>query len=181
MKKTIKKEILIPEGIIANVDGNLIKIKGPLGEISRRLAYPGVNFEKKEDKIIVISKDGTQKEKTMIGTFTSHIKNMIKGCKEPFIYKLRICSGHFPMNVQVKGNEVIVSNFLGEKIPRKTKIEEGANVEVKGNEVIVSSYDKEKAGICAARIEQTTRIRNRDRRVFQDGIFLISKAGKDIK
>jgi len=181
MKKTIKKEIVIPGEVVVNIDGTLIIIKGPIGEISRRLAYPGISIDKKENKIIVFSKDGTKKEKTMIGTFTSHIKNMIKGCKEPFVYKLRICSGHFPMNVQVKGNEVIVSNFLGEKIPRRTKIEEGSNVEVKGNEVIVSSYDKEKAGMSAARIEQTTRIRNRDRRVFQDGIFLISKAGKDIK
>ena len=176
MKKTIKKEIVIPGEVVVNIDGTLIIIKGPIGEISRRLAYPGISIDKKENKIIVFSKDGTKKEKTMIGTFTSHIKNMIKGCKEPFVYKLRICSGHFPMNVSVQGDELIIKNFFGEKKPRKAKIPKDVHVKVDGDIVKVSGVDIDIVSQTASKIESTTRRTGYDRRIYQDGIWLIKKA-----
>jgi len=130
---------------------------------------------------VEIDKNTTKKEKKNIGAYNAHIKNMIKGLKEPYNYVLKICSGHFPMNVSVSNDEFIVKNFLGEKTPRVLKLKKKVKVKVEGDQVIVESADKELAGQTAAAIEKLCKITNRDPRIFQDGIWIISKAGKIVK
>ena len=124
--KDYKEEIEIPEGVEVTVsEGNLIYVKGEKGEIKRALRDPKIKISVENNKVIIFVKVLTKNEKTMVGTFKSHIKNMLKGVKEPYVYKLKICSGHFPMNVSYSNNELSVKNFIGEKIPRKLKIQQG--------------------------------------------------------
>ena len=85
------------------------------------------------------------------------------------------------MTVAVSGDEFTIQNFLGEKVPRKLKIKEGAEVKVEGEEISVEGVDKEIISQTAASIEQLTRISNRDRRIFQDGCYIIMKDNKEIK
>jgi large subunit ribosomal protein L6 len=69
-----------------------------------------------------------------------------------------------------------VNNYFGEKVPRAAKILDGVNVKVSNKtEITVSGIDKEAVGQTAANIERCTTIKNRDRRVFQDGIYLLNK------
>ncbi|MBI4141245.1 50S ribosomal protein L6, partial [Candidatus Woesearchaeota archaeon] len=100
--------------------------------------------------------------------------------QQPYTYLLKICSGHFPINVSVNGNQFIVKNFLGEKYPRTMTIKQGAKVTIQGDKITVESPDKEKAGQTSSEIELLTRISKRDPRVFQDGIYLVQKAGEQI-
>ena len=180
MKETITKEIELPKEVTVNVDGSVLKVNGGKGEVTRDFRHPRVQISMSEGKVVVEAKNGTKREKKMIGSFVSHIKNMIAGVQEPHKYVLKICSGHFPMNVTVSGEEVVVKNFLGEAVPRRITVLTGADVKVNGDEVVVSSSDKEVAGQMAARIENLCRITNKDRRIFQDGIYMTHKAGKDI-
>jgi large subunit ribosomal protein L6 len=85
------------------------------------------------------------------------------------------------MNVAVSGDKLSVKNFLGEKIPRVAKILPGVTVKVEGDIIDIESTDKEAAGQTAANFEQLTRITNRDLRIFQDGIYITVKDGKEIK
>jgi large subunit ribosomal protein L6 len=119
----------------------------------------------------------TKKEKRVIGTFAAHISNLIIGITDGFEYKLKICSGHFPMNVKVESEEVVIKNFLGEKVPRRARISSGVSVDIKGDIISVKATDIDAVSQTAARIEQSTRITNRDRRVFQDGCYITEKAG----
>lgn len=114
-------------------------------------------------------------------SFKAHINNLLKGVVEPYSYTLKICSGHFPMTVSVNKNQLIVKNLLGEKIPRVLDLKEGVTVKVEGENIIVESTDKEKAGQCAASIEQLTRRTGYDTRVFQDGCWITIKDKKEIK
>ncbi len=180
MKKEYFQKIEIPEGVNAEIEGTILKVKGPAGENSREFRINNFSFEKKGNEIIVGSKKATKKEKKMINTTKSHVKNMIKGVQKRFEYKLKICYNHFPFTVEIKGNEAIIKNFLGEKIPRKLKIPGGAEVKIEKDILKVSSYDKELAGQAAANFENATRIRLRDRRVFQDGLFITEKDGREI-
>ena len=128
-----------------------------------------------------MSKSASKKEKAVVLAYKSHILNSVGGCKKPYVYKLKICSGHFPMNVSVQGREFMVKNFLGEKFPRKLHLKENVDVKVDGEIITVESNYKERAGQTAADIEQLTKIRGRDLRIFQDGIWIINKDGKELK
>jgi len=182
-KKQVKKkiwrkiEVRIPleEGIEANYEEGILTLKGPKGDVSKKLRYPGVKFEISSDVIIISCDRASQSEKKIIFTYRAHLRNMIKGVTEGFTYKLKVVYSKFPITVEFKDNKLMVKNFLGEKISRNLVIPEDVKVEVKGQDITVSSIDKEKAGQVAANIEQLTRISHLDRRVIQDGVYIVEK------
>ncbi len=180
MKKKLYQTIEIPEGIEVNLDENTLIVKGPEGENKREFNLNNLNFEKKDGKIIIGSEKATKMEKKCMNTIVAHIKNMIKGVQKKFEYKLKICFSHFPMTLDINGREGIIKNFLGEKVSRKVKIPEKVEIKIENEIIIVTSLDKELAGQAAANFEKATKIRNKDRRIFQDGIFIINKNGKEI-
>jgi len=180
MKIDILKEIEFGEGVTAELDKAFLKVKGPKGEVSREFFHPKISISIDNGKVVLSANKGTKREKIMIGSFQAHIRNMVKGVTEPFVYKLKICSGHFPMNVSVSGNQVVIKNFLGEAVPRKVEFAQGVEVKINGTEIVITSSDREAAGQTAAKIESLCRVTDRDRRIFQDGCFIIEKAGKQI-
>ena len=180
MKNTIRREIALDQGVTATLHGSVLTLKGPRGEVIQDFTHPKVTVAVEGTKVVLTASRGTKKEKTMVGSFESHILNSVKGVQEPHLYKLKICSGHFPMSVAVSGAEFVIKNFLGESVPRKVGILPGSTVEVKEKDITVTSPDKDIAGQMAARIESLCRITQRDRRIFQDGCYIIHKAGKDI-
>lgn len=180
MKSEVLQEIEIPEGVEAKMEGDKFVARGPEGEASREFNLAKIDFSIKDNKIKLGNKKSTKREKKKINTMTAHIKNLLEGVKQKFEYKLKACYVHFPMTLEHKGNEVIIKNFLGEKTPRKAKIPHGAEIKIEKDIIKIKSSNKEIAGQAAANLEKATKIRNRDRRVFQDGIFITSKCGVEI-
>ena len=88
---------------------------------------------------------------------------------------MKIIFSHFPINVKVVGDRVEIHNFIGEKAPRIAKILPGVTVKVQGRDLIVEGIDIEKVAQTAANIEQATKIKDFDRRVFMDGIYIYQK------
>ncbi|ADC46719.1 ribosomal protein L6P Rpl6p [Methanobrevibacter ruminantium M1] len=170
----IREEIEIPEGVEVIIDDE-ISMKGPNGEISRKFTYPNVTIKKEDDILVLETAFPKKKDKSMIGTTRAHLNNMIKGVTEGFTYHMKIVYAHFPMTVKVEGDKVTIDNFIGERHPRSSKIVGGANVQVKGDEVIITGVNKEDVGQTMANLEQATKIRGKDPRVFQDGIYLTSR------
>lgn len=180
MKKEFSQEITLPDGVEVKKEERKIFVKGANGEISKQFNFGKIKYENKDGKIIISHPYSTKNEKRMINTISAHIRNMIKGVQNKFEYKLKICSSHFPINVEIKGEEILIKNFLGEKTPRKCKIPSGVEIEINKDVITLKSSNKESAGQAAANFETTTKVRKRDRRVFQDGIFIINKDGKEI-
>jgi len=177
---TDERIIEVPEGIEAKIELDRIIIKGPKGEVSRTYPTKNLKIELKDKKIYVAPLQKGARVRALVGTFEAHIKNMLKGVVEPYVYKLKVCSTHFPINVKLSGRELQITNFLGEKKPRKVTLPPDVSVKIEGDVIVVEAVDKELAGRTASDIEQATRINSKDRRIFQDGIFMIEKAGKPI-
>jgi len=168
-------KVTIVEGSEVAIQDNLIKIKGPKGEIQREFNQNKLEIKVSGKEVEVIMKNKLKKTKAYAGSMISHIKNMIKGVTEGYLYKLKILYKHFPININVQGSEVVIKNFAGEKVPRVSKILEGVKVNIQGQIIEVSGTDKEKVGQTAANIENKTRITKKDIRRFQDGIFITQK------
>ena len=180
MKREIFQEIEIPENVNVVLEGKKLIVKGPDGENQRQFNLREIELKKEGNKITIRCEKATKNEKKEINTARAHVQNMINGVSKKFEYRLKVCFSHFPITVEVKGNEIIIKNFIGEKENRKAEIPHGAEVKVNKEMITVTSSSKEIAGQAAANMEQATKIRKKDRRVFQDGIFIISKAGKEI-
>ncbi|MBS3132299.1 50S ribosomal protein L6 [Candidatus Woesearchaeota archaeon] len=180
-KKDAARELAVPEGVSVAYAGGIFKAKGKSGECSKALVAKNVSIKIEGEKILLSAKKATKREKRMIATFISHMKNMLRGSNDGHTYVLKICSGHFPMTVSSTKDEFVVKNFIGEKIPRKLKIKAGAAVKVDGDKVVVQSASKEIAGQVSADIENLTKRANYDTRIFQDGIYIVNKDGKELK
>jgi len=176
-----KLELQIPEKVTVEIHDGLFTVKGPKGEVKRKFIFPKIKISKEGHTILFDVKKPTKREKAAIFTTQAHLKNMFKGVLNTCVYKLKICSGHFPMKVTYKNNVFEVKNYMGETVPRTLKIKPGVEVTVKEPEVTVISPDKELAATTAAAIEQIARRANFDRRIFQDGIYIVHKDGVDIK
>jgi len=172
VRKKISEVINVPEDIKVEVDNGIIRASKDSEKLERKVGY---DVRKENNKLIIECENATKREKKLIKTIAAHIRNLIEGLEKKFVYKLQICSVHFPMNVSVSGNELVIKNFLGETKERKAKILDGVEVKIENDIISVESSDKEKAGQTAANIEQATKIKKRDRRIFQDGIFIIEK------
>ncbi len=180
-KQGLEKEVELSEGQSASYENGILKVKGERGEVQKKLLSKGIIFEVKDSRIKIKSKTSTKKDKKIISSFQAHTKVMSKGADEGHKYTLKICSGHFPMSVSVKNNQLSIKNFLGEKVPRELKIKEGADVKVDGDKIIVESTNKETAGQVSADIENLTKRTGYDYRIFQDGIHITIKDGKEMK
>jgi len=169
------KEIEIPEGVQVEIADNMVRVEGPKGKLERELSYPHISIKKEDSKVIVRCELPKKSEKALVGTFAAHIENMIKGVTKGFVYKMKVVYSHFPIKVSVKDGEVLIDNFLGEQYPRKAKIFGDVKVRVEKDDVILEGIDREQVGQTAANIEHATHVKNRDIRVFQDGIYITSK------
>jgi len=179
MKKNFNETLTLPAGVSAQFAHSMLKIKGPKGELGR-LADVSLGTKVEGATITFTVKGGTKREKKTLYTYISHIKNIIQGVQQPYVYKLKVTSSHFPITAAVTGKTFTVKNYLGEKVPRICKIPDGVKVVVAGADITVESIDKELAGRMASDLEQLCRISDKDRRVFQDGIYMTEKAGQKV-
>jgi large subunit ribosomal protein L6 len=175
-KATMKEEIKIPEGVQITIEGKTVHVKGPKGAVSKILSHPKIQLTV-QGKVIQISslQSPRRKEKALIGTFKAHIRNMIKGVTQEYECKMKTVFSHFPIKNSVEGNYLIIQNFLGERYPRRAEILKDVKVEVKGDHIILTAVDKEKVGQTAINIERATKVKKRDIRVFQDGIYIVER------
>jgi len=169
--------VTIPEGVTLECKaGRTIVVTGPRGTLTRSFKHLSVDVQKVSDTELKVELwFGTHKQRACIRTVCSHIQNMITGVTQGYLYKMRFCYAHFPIIVAVEGENVEIRNFLGEKRVRKVKLLEGVTairsdgvkdqLELSGNDIVAVS-------LTAAKIQQATKVRNKDIRKFLDGIYV---------
>lgn len=164
----------IPEGVSIQVQGSTITASGPKGSVEKQFDSSTAVVEVKDGAVEVkLAVSERRRTWAVVKTVAAHIRNMLEGVSTGFEKKLQVVYAHFPITIEVKPNEVLIKNFLGEKSSRRAALLPGVQVKVDKQDVTVSGADREAVGQSAANIVQAVRITNRDRRVFQDGIYLV--------
>lgn len=171
----VEERVKIPGGVSVRIEGEDVLVEAGSESLRRRLHHPRVSLRIEAGELRVRSEYPTRREKAIAGTFAAHARNMIRGVTEGFTYRMKIVYSHFPMKASAKGAEFVIENFLGEKYSRRAKILGRTKVEVEGDQVIVRGPNLEDVGQTAANIEQATKIRGFDPRIFQDGIYITNK------
>ncbi|MBU0907597.1 MAG: 50S ribosomal protein L6 [Nanoarchaeota archaeon] len=180
MKHHISEKISIPEGISCSYTESILRCTKDSTTLERKIKIPLTEVKVQGNEIIFDCKKGNKNNYKTMRSAIAHIKNMFSGLNEKFVYKLESCNVHFPMTLKVEGTEVLVNNFIGEKKPRRAKILPGVEVKIEGAKITVTSSDREAAGQTAANLEKATSLKGRDRRIFQDGIYITEKPGRKI-
>jgi large subunit ribosomal protein L6 len=168
----ISKNIQFPEDVEVTMEGKKITAKGPRGTLTRDFSNTPISIELENKTIHIWAEWPRKKEAALVGTVYSHIQNMITGVRKGFTYKLKIVFAHFPISVKVKDKTVLIENFTGERSPRKTKIIGDAQVKVQSEDLIVQGLNLEDVSQTAANLEQATKVKRKDPRVFLDGIYV---------
>lgn len=169
-----------PQGVTFTVSDHTVEVKGKLGTVVRVFKDNYVRVVPDGNSIkIMVSKENRRNRGGIAGTWYSEIRNAFRGgvTEGGFRYEMKIDYTHFPMRVSVRGgNRVVIENFLGgERSPRYADIVGNTKVSVKGDRVTLEGIDRRQLGETAANIERATKIKGFDLRVFQDGVYLISK------
>jgi large subunit ribosomal protein L6 len=171
----LEERVKIPGGVTVAIDAGAVRVSAGTTTLSRRLWHPRIALAVVGDEVRIRCELPKRKEKAIVGTFAAHVRNMVLGVTKGWRYRMKIVYSHFPMKASVKGAEFVIENFLGERLPRRAPILGGTNVAVDGDQVVLQGPDLEAVSQTAANIEQITRIRGFDPRVFQDGIYIVAK------
>ena len=173
----VQTAIEISSELNISIKNKEVTVNGPNGTLKRDFKFARtISIEKEDNKITLFTYHPRKKQRSLLNTVKSHIQNLMDGAQNNFIYKMKIIYAHFPMTVKTQGDKVIIENFLGERSPRLAKIHgKKTQITVDGDDVIIESPYIEDAGQTAANIQLATKIKNKDPRVFQDGIYLYYK------
>ncbi|MHA2229845.1 MAG: 50S ribosomal protein L6 [Candidatus Thorarchaeota archaeon] len=177
-----EKRIEIPSECKVSLEGKTIKVSGPLGELERTFPEPQTKIVIEGTEIIAITNTSRKATRALVGTIVAHLRNMFVGVQHGYEYVMKIVYSHFPITVEIKGQDVFIKNFIGERGIRTARLIGNVEVKTTEDEVIISGIDIEHVSQSAANIQLATKIRDKDRRVFLDGIYVLRKRkGEEVK
>ena len=162
----------IPEGVSIEVAGDVLRVKASGGVLEKKFNSRLLDARVENGELVVKPKrKGTRALNAAASSVEAHARNMAVGLTKGYVKQLEVVFAHFPVSIEVKGKDVFIKNFLGEKLTRKAKVFGEASVSVAGNLITVKGKNKEDVGQTANNIVRATKIRARDVRVFQDGVY----------
>ncbi|MFA7355136.1 MAG: 50S ribosomal protein L6 [Sulfurimonadaceae bacterium] len=171
----IGKQILeIPANTTVVVNGDVVTVKGPKGEISKKV-LPLVEVVVEGNKVSFVHKQNTSFGRSLWGTYASHVKNMIAGVNTPFVKKLILEGVGYKGDVQ--GN--ILNLALGFSHPVKVEIPKEVSVTSEKGVFTFTSVDKEAVGGFAAKIRSLKKPEPYKGKGFRyEGEVILRKQGK---
>ncbi|MDD5692998.1 MAG: 50S ribosomal protein L6 [Patescibacteria group bacterium] len=147
MSRIGKLPVEIPSGVTVTKERNLVKVESSKG-ILELLVNPKINFEIKENQVLLSKKADDSESGSLYGLTRTLISNMVKGVSEGFKKELEI--NGIGYRAAVSGNDLTLN--LGYSHPIKYAIPENIHINVEKNNIIISGIDKQKVGQVAAEI-----------------------------
>ena len=169
-------EIQIPENVKVSLNGSMLHVQGPLGKVYKNFKKIPVLIEINNNKILLKKTGERKKHQAILNTARSLIQTLCIGVVDGFTIKMKIVYSHFPITVSIEGKKVLVKNFQGERAERVSVIKGDTLVIAKGDDVIITGPVLTDVSQTAANIQLNTKVKNKDHRVFLDGIYKYYKA-----
>ena len=169
-------EIQIPENVKVSLNGSMLHVQGPLGKVYKNFKKIPVLIEINNNKILLKKTGERKKHLAILNTARSLIQTLCIGVVDGFTIKMKIVYSHFPITVSIEGKKVLVKNFQGERAERVSVIKGDTLVVAKGDDVIITGPVLTDVSQTAANIQLNTKVKNKDHRVFLDGIYKYYKA-----
>ena len=170
-----QETIEIPEGINITIKKHMMQFQGPLGKTFKSFRKIPVNIEVNDGKVILKAQGKRKRDYSILHTARSLVKNICEGLTEGYTIKMKVVYAHFPITVKIQDKIISIENFQGERAPRKTIIVGNTKVVPKGEDVILTGEVWTDITQTAANIELKTKVKNKDHRVFLDGIYVYEK------
>ena len=168
-------EVVIPENVKVSFQSHVLTVEGPLGKTYKIFKKIPVDIQVNENKVVLKAQGTRNSNYAIMNTARSIIRNILEGVVEGYTIKMKIVFSHFPINVKIEGKKVLIENFQGERAPRTTKIWGETKVVPKGDDVVITGHVLTDVSQTAAEIENKSRVKNKDHRVFLDGIYKFEK------
>jgi len=165
----------VPAKVKVSLDKHMLHVEGPLGKTHKNFKRIPVEIEIADNKVKVRAISTRKKYRAIANTAYSIIRTLCDGVVNGYTIKMKIIYAHFPITVKTKDNMVLVENFQGERAPRVAKIRGKTKVTSKGDEVVLTGPVLTDVTQTAADIQARTKVRNKDHRVFLDGIYQFYK------
>ncbi|MCK4386775.1 MAG: 50S ribosomal protein L6 [Candidatus Pacebacteria bacterium] len=147
MSRIGRQQLKIPEKTEVILSDDIILVRGPLGELKRKLR-PEIKVEIRDGLVSVNPTEESVLAKALWGTYASHISNMIKGVNHFYEKKLIIEGVGF--KAELKGDKLVMN--LGFSHPVEIDIPKDLTITVEKNTITVSGIDKELVGQWAAKV-----------------------------
>jgi len=150
MSRIGKKKITIPPGVTAGIEKNQVYVKGPKGELRLNL-HPRVTVAVEQNEIAVsVVNENNKQDRSLWGTFSSLVLNMVKGVTEGFKKQLEISGVGYKAGM--KGANLTLE--VGFSHPVEVKPVAGVKFSVEKNTITVEGADKQLVGEMAAQIRK---------------------------
>ncbi|MFW9868253.1 MAG: 50S ribosomal protein L6 [Candidatus Thorarchaeota archaeon] len=177
-----EQRIEIPSECQVSLEEKTITVNGPKGSLVRSFPEPQTHIKIDGNELIASTHINRKRAKALVGTVVAHVRNMLVGVQHGFEYEMKVVYSHFPITVEVMDKKVIIKNFIGERGIRTARLIGDVEVRTTEDEVFISGINIEHVSQSAANIQQACKIRDKDRRIFLDGIYVIRKRkGEEMK
>lgn len=148
MSRVGKSPIKIPKGVTVTVDGDVVRIKGPKGELETAFVA-GVGVSVEEGQVTVTRAAETKPVRSLHGTTRAVLANMVKGVSEGFFRNLDIIGVGY--GAEIKGKKLVMK--LGYSHPVEYDPPQGVTLEVpEPTRIVVRGPDRQLVGQVAADI-----------------------------
>ena len=148
MSRVGKRPVTVPSGVTANVEGQIVKMKGPKGQL-QLVVHDDVEVKLEKGLISVDPRSETKRARSLYGTSRALIANLVEGVTKGFEKKLEITGVGYRAAVQGKTLQL----SLGYSHDVNYAIPEGIAITTpKPTEIVIVGNDIQRVGQVAAEI-----------------------------
>jgi large subunit ribosomal protein L6 len=175
MSRIAKYPVVMPQGVTANLTGQILKIKGPKGELSLTI-HNAIETKIDGQNIVVAPRDEERQTRALWATMQRRIKNMVLGVKDGFEKNLEIEGVGYRAAIQ--GKDLVLQ--LGFSHEVRYPIPQGITITVdKQTAIKITGFDKEKVGQIAAEIREYRKPEPyKGKGIRYSGEYIVRKEGK---